>query len=227
MGLSPAVQATANPKPMRVLQRACSGKSCGDCESCRKKKPLQREGASGRGGNVPTTYNVSPALTQGGMHLPARLRQNLGPLYGSDFSTVRIHHDAVSHAAAREVNARAFTLGQHVHFAAGEYRPQQQEGLRLLAHELGHTVQQRDAGGSDAGTDVEIGSADSALEREADAAADAALAGRKARLSFIGTGAVQTKLMQRQLGTAAGGSESASVDRKIDENTVVHITRTV
>jgi hypothetical protein len=227
MALSPAVQAKAGPKSTRVLQRACGGKSCGDCESCRKKKPLQREAAGSRGESVPASYNASSALTQGGMRLPAQLRQNFGPLYGSDFSAVRIHHDAASHAAAREVNARAFTLGQHVHFAAGEYRPQQKEGLRLLAHELGHTVQQRYGGGSDASTEVEIGNADSALEREADAAADATLAGRNARLSAIGARGVQAKFLQRQLGTAAGGSESASVDRKIDENTVVHITRTI
>ncbi|HEY4265569.1 MAG TPA: DUF4157 domain-containing protein [Micropepsaceae bacterium] len=229
MALSPAVQAIAKTgaRPMRVLQRACSGKSCEECESCRKKKPLQREAAGGRGGNVPASYNAPSALTGGGVHLPVQLRQALGPLYGSDFSGVRIHHDAASHAAAREVNARAFTLGQHVHFAAGEYRPGHQDGLRLLAHELGHTVQQRHAGDVDSGTEVEIGRADSALEREADAAADAVLDGRKARLSSIGAGGVQAKLLQRQLGTAAGGSESASVDRKVDENTIVHITRTV
>jgi hypothetical protein len=229
MALSPAVQskAKAGSKPSRVLQRACGGKDCGKCESCRKKKPLQREASGGTGASAPTAHALSPALSQGGMRLPAPLRNAWGPLYGSDFSAVRIHHDAASHSATRAVNARAFTIGQHVHFAAGEYRLQQKEGLRLLAHELGHTVQQRYSARSDASAEIEIGAADSEWEREADAAANAALAGRKARLSSVGAGGLQAKLLQRQIGSAAGGSESASVDRKIDENSSVHITRTV
>ena len=226
MALLSQVAQTKTASPVRVLQRACGGKSCGTCESCCKKK-LQRKAANGRGMGVPASYNVPPALIQGGTHLPAAVRQTLGPLYGSDFSAVRIHHDSSSHAAAREVNARAFTLGQHVHFAAGEYRPHAQDGLRLLAHELGHTLQQRHSAGDDSAAPVEIGEADSALEREADAAADAALAGRAARLRSAGTQGMQAKLLQRQVGTAAGGSEAASVDRKVDENTVVHIKRTV
>jgi hypothetical protein len=164
---------------------------------------------------------------QGGERLPTAIRRTLGRLYGSDFSTVRIHHDSASHGAARDVNARAFTLGHHVHFAAGEYRPEQQDGLRLLAHELGHTLQQRYTASSDVGPVVEIDKADSPLEREADAAADAVLAGRTARVSSAAAYGVQTKLLQRQIGSATGGSETASVDRKINANAVVHITRTV
>ena len=224
--LSPVAQKAKPAAPTRLVQRACAGKDCGGCESCRKKK-LQRQVAGGPGSQAPGSYNASPTLTQGGTHLPATVRQTLGSLYGSDFSAVRIHHDAASHAAAREVNARAFTLGQHVHFAAGEYRPQAQDGLRLLAHELGHTLQQRHTGGNDSGAPVEIDDAGSPLEREADAAADAVLAGRSARVGSVSQRGVQAKLLQRQIGSAAGGSETASLDRKIDANTVVHITRTI
>jgi Domain of unknown function (DUF4157) len=45
--------------------------------------------------------------------------------------------------AARALDARAFTVGQHVVFGAGQYAPQQIEGQRLLAHELTHVLQQR------------------------------------------------------------------------------------
>jgi hypothetical protein len=43
------------------------------------------------------------------------------------------------------VNARAFTVGQHIVFAAGTYAPDGPSGKQLLAHELAHTLQQRDA----------------------------------------------------------------------------------
>ncbi|HEX3484130.1 MAG TPA: DUF4157 domain-containing protein, partial [Micropepsaceae bacterium] len=223
---SPAVASPKAKAPARILQRACADKSCGRCESCRK-KTLQRATAGGRGTNEAGSYNPASTLTQGGGRLPTAIRRTLGPLYGSDFSTVRIHRDSASHAAARDVNARAFTLGHHVHFAAGEYRPEQQEGLHLLAHELGHTLQQRYTAGACGGSAVEIDNADSPLEREADAAADAVLAGRAARVSSAAAHGVQAKLLQRQIGSETGGSETASADRKIDANTVVHITRTV
>jgi len=44
--------------------------------------------------------------------------------------------------AAEAVAARAYTTGQDIHFAAGEYDPTTQEGQHLLAHEVVHTVQQ-------------------------------------------------------------------------------------
>jgi len=51
-----------------------------------------------------------------------------------------VHTDAAE--AARDVNARAFTLGQNVVFGAGGYAPGTTSGQRLLAHELTHVVQQ-------------------------------------------------------------------------------------
>lgn len=222
----------------RLLQRACAcdgktgGQSAGDCETCRGKKRVQRRAAGSASAAVPTLVS-SPQLSQGGTPLPSTLRQSLGPLYGSDFAGVRLHLDSSSQRAAREVEARAFTLGQHIHFGAGQYQPQSRDGLHLIAHELGHTLQQRNL--SPGGEGIEIDAADSVLEREADAAADAVVAGRPARpVSGIGE-AVQTKLLQRdslpgssgKIGSAAGGSETASVDRVIDANTVVHIRRTV
>jgi len=64
------------------------------------------------------------------------------PLFGSDFSQVRIHTDTRAAESARAVNARAFTVGKDVVFGAGQYAPGRSEGRRLLAHELTHVVQQ-------------------------------------------------------------------------------------
>jgi hypothetical protein len=99
---------------------------------------------------------------QGGQPLPPTLRRQFEPFYGADFSSVRIHDDARSHAAARSAHALAFTVGNHVHFRRGQFQPDRPAGLTLLAHELAHTLQQRGASGV-------AGSARS--EHEADTAA--------------------------------------------------------
>ena len=62
--------------------------------------------------------------------------------FGHDLGAVRIHDGPVAAAAARSVGANAFTLGHHIVFDAGQYRPSQGEGRRLLAHELTHVMQQ-------------------------------------------------------------------------------------
>jgi len=43
---------------------------------------------------------------------------------------------------ARAVNAKAFTAGRDVVFAAGQYKPGTMTSNRLLAHELAHVLQQ-------------------------------------------------------------------------------------
>ncbi|MBL8485338.1 MAG: DUF4157 domain-containing protein, partial [Rhodocyclaceae bacterium] len=62
----------------------------------------------------------------------------------ADFAQVRIHADAEADRAAQRIDARAFTVGRRIVFAAGEYDPQSEAGKRLLAHELAHVVQQQD-----------------------------------------------------------------------------------
>jgi len=55
---------------------------------------------------------------------------------------LRVHTDAAAGRLAQAAGARAFTLGRNVYFAEGEYQPRTGNGLRLLAHELTHAVQQ-------------------------------------------------------------------------------------
>lgn len=65
--------------------------------------------------------------------------------FGHDFSEVRVHTDARAAQSAADVEARAYTVGQHVVFGAGEYAPGSSAGRRLVAHELAHVVQQSKA----------------------------------------------------------------------------------
>ncbi len=59
-----------------------------------------------------------------------------------DLTGVRVHTDAAAAASAHDVNARAYTVGSHIVFGAGEYAPHTDGGRRLLAHELAHAAQQ-------------------------------------------------------------------------------------
>ncbi len=68
--------------------------------------------------------------------------QNLQSGLGHDFSHVRVHLDPVAEQSARDLNAKAYTVGHHVVFGAGQYDPKTHEGKKLLAHELTHVVQQ-------------------------------------------------------------------------------------
>jgi hypothetical protein len=58
-----------------------------------------------------------------------------------DFRRVRVHDDAHADEAVRSIDARACTVGDHVLFAQGQYRPHTAEGRGLLAHELAHVAQ--------------------------------------------------------------------------------------
>jgi hypothetical protein len=59
-----------------------------------------------------------------------------------DFSRIRVHADARAAQSAREVSALAYTIGEHIVFAANRFAPNTQAGQRLLAHELAHVIQQ-------------------------------------------------------------------------------------
>jgi hypothetical protein len=85
---------------------------------------------------------VHQVLSSNGQPLDAETVAFFEPRFGHDFSQVRIHTDERSAESAQTVNALAYTVGQDVVFAQGQYMPETTEGKRLLAHELTHTLQQ-------------------------------------------------------------------------------------
>ncbi len=58
-----------------------------------------------------------------------------------DFRDVRVHTNARAAGSARDLDARAYSLGNDIVFSAGEYAPEHERGRQLLAHELTHVVQ--------------------------------------------------------------------------------------
>lgn len=88
---------------------------------------------------------VNETLRSPGRQLDPSTRAFMESRMVHDFSRVRVHADEQATASARAIQARAYTVGRHVVFGAGEYAPDTVAGQRLLAHELTHVVQQ--AGG--------------------------------------------------------------------------------
>jgi hypothetical protein len=110
-----------------------------------------------------------------GRPLEAAARTRMESAFGQSFGAVRLHDDVGAAGLARDLGAHAFTLGTHVAFADGTYRPGTPVGDALLAHELAHVVQQGGAAGSapPAGTSA---ASDGLVEHDADQAAAGAVA---------------------------------------------------
>ena len=77
--------------------------------------------------------NGSPLPTSSNHFFKARL--------GHDFSHVKIHTGKEAAASANEINARAYTVGDHIVINRNEFNPHSFEGKKLLAHELTHIMQ--------------------------------------------------------------------------------------
>lgn len=93
---------------------------------------------------------TAPPIVHDVLHLPGRslegqIRKEMEQRLGHDFGAVLLHTDALAARSAEAVRARAYTVGRHVVFAHGQYRPATPEGHQVLAHELVHVIQQRSA----------------------------------------------------------------------------------
>jgi pimeloyl-ACP methyl ester carboxylesterase len=129
-----------------VLQRkcACGGAAglSGQCEECGEKRlSLQHRVAGPATGLAPPI--VHEVLGSPGQPLDPATRAYMEPRFGHDFSRVRVHADARAAKSADTVSALAYTVGQNVVFASGQYAPATTSGGMLLAHELTHVMQQQ------------------------------------------------------------------------------------
>ena len=90
---------------------------------------------------------MARVIAGAGAPLDGAVRQDMEQRFGHDFSGVRVHAGSAAAQSARDVHARAYTVGRHLVFGAGQFAPQTHAGRRLLAHELTHVIQQD--GGAD------------------------------------------------------------------------------
>ena len=106
-----------------------------------------------------------------GQPLDSGVRSRMESAFGMDFAQVRAHTDTTASGLSTRMNARAFTVGEHVAFGADEFKPGTLVGDALIAHELAHVVQQ---GGGDAPSSTQMKGSDTnynLLEDDADKSA--------------------------------------------------------
>src|SRR5258707_8808628 len=80
-------------------------------------------------------------LREPGKPLDPGIRRDMEAQLGYDFGRVRVHSDEGAAAITALIGADAVAVGSEILFADKTYRPETQQGRRLLAHELLHTVQ--------------------------------------------------------------------------------------
>lgn len=114
----------------------------------------------------------------GGIGVPDEVRRSAEEASGLDLGAVRIHQSNESAALSSSLQAAAFTVGTDIFLGADAAPPGTTAGNRLLAHELGHVVDE--GGGStvgrvrrrvwDAGPNLEAGGPSSGAGSPSDAA---------------------------------------------------------
>jgi hypothetical protein len=116
--------------------------------------------------------------------------------FNHDFGSVRVHEG--EHASA--IGAAAYTQGDQLHFAPGQYDPSSGRGQELIGHELAHVVQQSEGRVAPTtqfkGLDV---NEDSGLEHEADTWGARAARGEPVGRSGGGGGGSPSGLLQRKV----------------------------
>lgn len=104
-----------------------------------------------------------------GQKLDGATAARMSRVVGDDVSGARIHTGSVAHAKAAEHGALAFATGTNVVMGAGAPAPGTATGDALLAHELAHVAQQKDAAADPAAREQPIGAEEARAEQAADA----------------------------------------------------------
>lgn len=158
---------------MRAARCACGGvadRPGGECARC--KAARARRAQRNRGALAPA--RVTDVLSSPGRALDDSARRTMEAGFGRDLSRIRVHTDDHAAESSRAVNAKAYTVGDHVVFGRGEYRPGTAAGRELIAHEVAHARQQD---GASASGDLRFAD-DARAERQAQAAG-AAISARR------------------------------------------------
>ena len=108
----------------------------------------------------PTVLLAAPSLASAGNQAVQRQQRAAGAVAGSplgaeargrlpaafgDVSDLRVHTGAGAAAASAALGTSAFTVGRDMYFARGAFNPTSVDGRVILAHEVAHGIQQRDA----------------------------------------------------------------------------------
>lgn len=140
-------------------------------------------------GGAPAGFLDRVSTAETGEPIPDDTLASLESAFGTPLSGVRLHTGSRSAALAGEVNANAFTIGQDIYFADGQYQPGTPGGYELLAHEVTHTLQQ--GSGTPATSEATVSQPTDPGEREAESVARRVSAARTAPGPVNGGAAVR------------------------------------
>jgi hypothetical protein len=131
----PANENTFFKSATNIIQRKCA-----QCES--EEEKVQMTGKANASGGMTAPQSVNDAISSPGQSLDTGTRSFMESRMGYDFGNVQVHNDSQAHRSSADINALAYTHGNHVVFGEGQYQPATDTGKQLLAHELAHVVQQ-------------------------------------------------------------------------------------
>ena len=159
-----------------------------------------------------TSLSALQTRLAGGSALPASTRTRMEAGFGHSFADVRIHTGGEAASATTTARAEAFASGSSIAFAPGRFAPGTSSGDRLIAHELAHVVQQRQAGsGGTVQAKLRVSSPGDSAETSADRAAETVLAGGRAQVPQGGT-SLRGRIMRRAMaGTAPAPSRALTL----------------
>jgi Domain of unknown function (DUF4157) len=127
------------------IQRKCDG--CAEEEEEKvQRKPLasfiqRKESSAGTVASDAVSNQINTSKGSGS-NMDSHIQSFMQSRFGADFGDVKIHTGGEAIQMNRELNAKAFTVGNDIYFNEGQYNPGSGEGKHLLAHELTHTIQQ-------------------------------------------------------------------------------------
>jgi hypothetical protein len=130
-------------------------------------------------GETSVPDSVRAVISSSGHTLNGVVQRKMEDRMGGSFDDVQVHTGATAANACEDINARAFTVGNHIAFNRGEYDPSSPAGQHVLAHELAHVRQQTGGAVSllpQKGLDLKI-DPDPQLESEAEATAQRVMKG--------------------------------------------------
>ncbi|RZU21839.1 DUF4157 domain-containing protein [Streptomyces sp. BK239] len=214
-GSRPAVRAGRPPGPAATvldLQRLAGNAAVSRAVDAERH---QHSAGCGHGEqpDVQRSSLVHQVLNSPGRALDTPLAGEMSARFGGvDFSSVRVHTDAVAQRSAAEIGASAYTSREHVVWNGRD--------KHTLAHELTHVVQQRQGpvSGADNGAGLRVSDPGDSFERAAEA---------NAHRVMSGSAPVQRAVEQDAPGGEHGGHDHVSPDAAHTGGTDASVQRRV
>ena len=175
------IEAMGTPSKMEAYRQREDTPVPWDVEQ-RNEQSLQRSTRAaedtGPAGETQVPESVRDVVSSPGQPVDAALRKPVESEIGQSLEHARVHRSPAADAACEQLNARAFTVKNHVAVRSDQPDPQTPAGQHLMSHELTHVAQQTGGAVSllpDVGA-LEV-DPDPKLEREAEATAQRVMNG--------------------------------------------------